>query len=1018
MDSEDLRNNELRKKAEEISRNKEYPIGNSSKDELIKELRTHQIELEIRNEELVESHLKLEDSRRKYWDLYDYAPIGYLTLDANSIIKEINLSGAELLEKHRKQLIGIPFTLFLTQKSKTLFIQHIKNVLKTGMDRYCDLEIVQNEDKYKDIHITTSLQKQDHEITFRIAIVDISKTKQAEELKHTLKRFSKVNRTLLALRHSSFSMMHAEDEISYLNDICKIIIDDCGYSMVWIGFAEENKKVRPVVHSGFVANYLKTLNITWDDTEHGKGPTGTAVRTGELDVCEDMQTDPKFKPWREEALKRGYHSSIGIPIINNEKVLGAITIYSEETNPFSREEKELLKELSDDVAYGITTIRLKTEKEKSDKKLEESQKNYQSLYTSMNEGVAIHEIIYDAEHKPVDYRLIDTNPIYEDILGLKRSDVIGKKASEIYGTDKPPYLEIYSQIAESGKSTEFETYFEPMDIYFSISVISPEKGKFYTIFEDITERKIAEKELRESEERYRTLFDSMLEGLAFCQMVYDDDNKPVDWIYLDVNSSFERLTGLKKTAGKKVTEILPDTQESNPELFEIYGRVALTGEPETFEIDFKPLNVWLNISVFSPKKEHFVAVFEDITERKKIELDLIELKNNLELLVKKRTDELEESYASLRKSEEHYQTLFNSIDEGFCTIEVIFDHDNNPIDYRFLEINPAFEAQTGLFNAQGKLMGDLAPDHEVNWFEIYGKIALTGKSMHFIKEAKALNRWYDIHAFKVKKEEREVAILFNDITEYKRVETELREYQNTLEEKVSKRTKELARSNAELEHFAYIASHDLREPLRMITSFLQLLERRYKDRLDHDANEFIEYAVDGAKRLNDMINDLLEYSKVTSKEPILVPVNLEKVLDDALINLVIRIEEKSAIIEHDPLPVVRGDENLLTMLLQNIIGNSIKYNDKKPPKIYISSKKEDNRYIIGIKDNGIGIKPEHLDRIFTIFQRLHAKDEYEGTGIGLAISQKIVQQHHGEIWAESEYGKGTTFFFTLPIKTV
>lgn len=134
MDSEDLRNNELRKKAEEISRNKEYPIGNSSKDELIKELRTHQIELEIQNEELVESHLKLEDSRRKYWDLYDYAPIGYLTLDANSIIKEINLSGAELLEKHRKQLIGIPFTLFLTQKSKTLFTQHIKNVLKTGMD--------------------------------------------------------------------------------------------------------------------------------------------------------------------------------------------------------------------------------------------------------------------------------------------------------------------------------------------------------------------------------------------------------------------------------------------------------------------------------------------------------------------------------------------------------------------------------------------------------------------------------------------------------------------------------------------------------------------------------------------------------------------------------------------------------------------------------------------------------------------------------------------------------------------
>ena len=253
-----------------------------------------------------------------------------------------------------------------------------------------------------------------------------------------------------------------------------------------------------------------------------------------------------------------------------------------------------------------------------------------------------------------------------------------------------------------------------------------------------------------------------------------------------------------------------------------------------------------------------------------------------------------------------------------------------------------------------------------------------------------------------------------DITEMRKAEQDLKEYQDTLEEKVKQRTKELARSNAELEHFAYIASHDLREPLRMITSFLQLLEKRYKDQLDQDANEFIEYAVDGAKRLNDMINDLLEYSKVTSREPILVPVSLEKILDDVLINLVINTNEKNAIIDHDPLPIVCGDEKLLTMLFQNLIGNGIKYNDKKPPKIHISSKKEDNKYIISIKDNGIGIPPEHLERIFTIFQRLHGIDEYEGTGIGLSIAQKIVSQHNGEIWVESEHGKGTTFYFSLP----
>ena len=224
---------------------------------------------------------------------------------------------------------------------------------------------------------------------------------------------------------------------------------------------------------------------------------------------------------------------------------------------------------------------------------------------------------------------------------------------------------------------------------------------------DISVLKKAQKELKVSEERYHTLFNSMLEGLAFCKMIYDDNNQPIDWIYIDVNNAFEEITGLENIVGKKITETMPGIKESNPELFEIYSRVALTGKPETFEVNIKQFNVWLNVSVFSPEKEYFVAAFEDIGERKKFELDLIELKNNLKLEVKERTAELEKSYKSLKESEAHYQTLFNSIDEGFCTIEVIFDHNDKPIDYRFLEINPAFERETGLIDAQGKLISDL-----------------------------------------------------------------------------------------------------------------------------------------------------------------------------------------------------------------------------------------------------------------------------------------------------------------------
>jgi len=237
-----------------------------------------------------------------------------------------------------------------------------------------------------------------------------------------------------------------------------------------------------------------------------------------------------------------------------------------------------------------------------------------------------------------------------------------------------------------------------------------------------------------------------------------------------------------------------------------------------------------------------------------------------------------------------------------------------------------------------------------------------------------------------------------------------------VEETLKKRTEELTRSNVGLEQLAYVASHDLREPLRMISSFLQLLEQRYKDQLDQDANEFIGFAVDGAKRLDMMINDLLEYAHVTHKEIDLNPIILENVLEASLINLLVQTEESNSIITYDPLPIVNGDEKLLVQLFQNLIGNAIKYRSQETPKIHISAKKEKNQHIISVKDNGIGIHPKQKERIFKIFQRLHGNDEYPGTGIGLAIAQNIVHQHKGQISVESELCKGTTFYFTIPIQ--
>jgi len=226
----------------------------------------------------------------------------------------------------------------------------------------------------------------------------------------------------------------------------------------------------------------------------------------------------------------------------------------------------------------------------------------------------------------------------------------------------------------------------------------------------------------------------------------------------------------------------------------------------------------------------------------------------------------------------------------------------------------------------------------------------------------------------------------------------------------------LEKSNKELEQFAYITSHDLREPLRMITSFLQLLKRRYHDKLDVDANEFIGFAVEGAKRLDNMTNDLLLYSRLNSKKRNIVSTNLENSLEIALINLKVQIEETGAKITHDQLPIVEADEKLNVQLFQNLIGNSIKYRSSEPPEIHISAKREKNQYLFSVSDNGIGIDPKHLEKIYTIFQRLHTHEEYEGTGIGLAITKKIVEDQGGRIWAESEPGNGATFYFTIPIK--
>jgi len=247
-----------------------------------------------------------------------------------------------------------------------------------------------------------------------------------------------------------------------------------------------------------------------------------------------------------------------------------------------------------------------------------------------------------------------------------------------------------------------------------------------------------------------------------------------------------------------------------------------------------------------------------------------------------------------------------------------------------------------------------------------------------------------------------VNVYGRDVTERRRAEEALKRVAD-----------DLARSNRDLEQFAYIASHDLQEPLRTVAGYLQLLDRRYKDRLDADANDFINFAVDGAARMQTLINDLLAYSRVGTKGHAAAPVNCEEILARALANLRSAVEETGARITHDPLPTVSGDAPQLVQLFQNLIGNGIKFRGKAPPEIHVSAAPDDGHWKFSIADNGIGIEPRYADRIFVIFQRLHTRDKYPGTGIGLAICKRIVERHGGKIWFQPRPEGGATFYFTI-----
>lgn len=589
----------------------------------------------------------------------------------------------------------------------------------------------------------------------------------------------------------------------------------------------------------------------------------------------------------------------------------------------------------------------------------------------------------------------------EELLAMTNEEVLAR----VHPDDRKQLISTLSEIDDTGKGAIEYRFLGKDDVYYwwcnHLVVVKDNDGKpIYRdgFVRDITDKKLKEASLQRQAELIEQSFDAIME--VKLDGTIESWNRGAAELY-----GYNQVETIGKSINKLLNPIFPVLWEKIQE--ELVSGGIWEGELKHQTKDGRVLTVSGRIQLIEKDQSKiYLETNRDITQRKIAEKVL-----------------------------EDERDLLQDVMNGAKISHLVYlDR-----DFNFVRVNEAYAKTCGYTVNEmiGKNHFDLYP-HKENEL-IFKHVVEKGESVEYHDKPfifpdqpeRGITYW-DWTLTPVKSDDKVVGLIFSlfETTERKRSEEHIKnildnekllteKLQITNEDLIDTQKelglviKKLEISNKELEQFAYVASHDLQEPLRMVSSFAQLLEKRYKTKLDEDADDYIYYIVEGAKRMKDLIEDLLTFSRLNTQIREFENINMSNVLNNVLSNLHTSIEEMNARITNDPLPVIKGDPTQIMQLLQNLITNALKFHGREPPKIHVSAADLGGHWKFGVSDNGIGIDPSHQKQIFHLFKRLHSNSEYPGTGIGLSICKRIVERHNGKIWIESEPGIGSTFYFTI-----